>query len=51
VPADVGEPQLGARVGPSLRTITRIPGDHDERSSRPVSSATHAPGRTWPSAS
>jgi hypothetical protein len=48
VPADAGEAQLGAGVGCSLRTITRIPSGHDDRSSRPVSSATHAPGRTSP---
>ena len=31
--------------GRSLRTITRIPAGQDDRSSRPVSSATQAPGR------
>jgi hypothetical protein len=37
--------------GRSLRAMTRIPVGQFARSSRPVISATQAPGRTWPSAS
>jgi hypothetical protein len=37
--------------GRSLRTMTRIPAGQFAGSSRPVSSATQAPGRAWPSAS
>ena len=51
VVVDVDEPQLRAGCGRSLRTITRIPAGQPVRSSRPVSSATQAPGRTWPPAS
>jgi hypothetical protein len=50
VPADVGEPQLRAGVGRSLRTMTRMPFGQPARSSRPVSSAIQAPSRTRPPA-
>jgi len=46
VPAQVGEPQLSPGLGRFLWTITRMPSGQDDRSSRPVSSATHTPGRT-----
>ena len=39
------------RTGLSLRTMTRIPAGQEDRSSIPVSSATHAPSRSVPSAS
>jgi len=50
-PVGVGEPQLRPRVRRSLRTMTRIPAGHPDRSSSPVSSATHAPSRGDSSAS
>ncbi len=51
MPAEVGESQLRAGMGRSLRTITRIPPGQPSRSSSPVISATQAPGRASPSAS
>ena len=46
VPVNIGEPQLRARRGRSLQTIARVPSGQPDNSSRPVSSATRAPGRT-----
>jgi hypothetical protein len=51
VALDAGDPQLCAEWGGSRRIMTRIPVGQEVRSSRPVSSATNAPGRVWPSAS
>jgi hypothetical protein len=45
MPIDVGEPQLGAGVGAFIATIARISVGQDDRSSRPVMSATQAFGR------
>jgi len=44
VSVGVGEPQLCARVWAFAATITREPSGHFDRSSRPVNSATQAPG-------
>ncbi len=51
VPVEVGEPQLGPGCGRSLPTMTRIPAGQEDRSSRPVMSATQAPSLTCPSPS
>jgi hypothetical protein len=46
VPVDVGEGELRARMGRSLRRISRDPSGHDDRSIMPVASATQAPSRS-----
>jgi hypothetical protein len=44
--AGVGEGELRARMGRSLRRISRDPSGHDDRSIMPVASATQAPSRS-----
>jgi hypothetical protein len=46
VPVHVGEGELGAGVGRSLRKISRDPAGQELRSIMPVASATHAPPRS-----
>jgi hypothetical protein len=51
VSVDIGIRSCAPGCGRSLRTITRIPAGHPDMSSRPASSATHAPSRisSWAS--
>ena len=51
VPVEVGDRSCAPGCGRSLRTMTRIPAGQEDRSSRPVMSATQAPSLTCSSAS